>query len=94
MAKSAETGGVEDVKTMHCSRKPETSRVPDLGDVFSPAGDLCRIWNFQLFAESGNPQGRMVQSVDTAYVVLFHVFLSSHGYGLCSISVAAGTSWA
>ena len=32
--KSAETGGVEDVKTMHCSRKPETSRVPDLGDDF------------------------------------------------------------
>ena len=94
MAKSAETGGVEDVKTMHCSRKPETSRVPDLGDVFSPAGDLCRIWNFQLFAESGNPQRWLVQSLDTAYIVLFDVFLSGNGGCLCSLSVEhLGHNW-
>lgn len=48
---------------------------------------------FNLSAESGNPQRWLVQSLDTAYIVLFDVFLSGNGGCLCSLSVETGTSW-
>lgn len=60
---------------------------------FALPAHFNNLWNLQLSAESGNPQRWLVQSLDTAYIVLFDVFLSGNGGCLCSLSVETGTSW-
>lgn len=48
---------------------------------------------FNYLQNLGNSQRWLVQSLDTAYIVLFDVFLSCNGGCLCSLSVETGTSW-